>query len=325
VSPDDHARQLIADSDNWIIEQGKRDGVPVGFTWAQLIRVGDEDSNQQAVDRANGQAFEALLTEWAGADEDGDHWDHVGGYLVVKILDEQGQVTEVGRKATEVMLGLATYAVISDEMFSEIAYEGVERDWEQIESELKGGYLNANGPGQLDLGDGLTDEQIGTLVHEYGQRETETRYDEQGYGTVDRELLADLVSGLGYVVDEDDEPPPPPVDPRQRKLFEDNPTRRPGLSPMLAELENYWGPLPMPSRQEILAYLDAPSLDGWRRIRTKIIAESMRRGTVWQWVRHVDPTFPNADRGGPLAEFPDPFTVARALKAAAEARRRGLT
>lgn len=103
--------------------------------------------------------------------------------------------------------------------------------------------------------------------------------------------------------------------------FESNP-RSPGLSPMLDELENLLGPLSKGHKQAILDYIEDPTEEGWDRIYGLILTpDSLRLSTLWQWVHHVDPSFPmSRPSRGRWPRIPDPFTVARAIRAAAGQR-----
>lgn len=98
--------------------------------------------------------------------------------------------------------------------------------------------------------------------------------------------------------------------------------RAPGITPMLEELENYLGPLSDGHRQAILDYLDDPTEEGWDRIHALILVpDSLRLATTWQWVMHVDPTFPRSrPSGARWPRIPDSFTLARAIRAAADKR-----
>lgn len=98
--------------------------------------------------------------------------------------------------------------------------------------------------------------------------------------------------------------------------------RDPGISPMLGELENLLGPLSQGHKEAILDYLEQPTEEGWDRIHSLILSpDSLRLATTWQWVMHVDPTFPRSrPSGGRWPRIPDPFTVARAIRAAANKR-----
>lgn len=102
--------------------------------------------------------------------------------------------------------------------------------------------------------------------------------------------------------------------------------RAPGLSPMLGELENMLGPLSQGHKDAILDYIEDPTEEKWDRIHSLVLTPgSLRLATMWQWVRHVDPSFPSSRPSGDRwPKIPDPFTVARAIRAAAERRgRRG--
>lgn len=98
--------------------------------------------------------------------------------------------------------------------------------------------------------------------------------------------------------------------------------RSPGLSPMLGELESLLGPLSEGHKAAILDYIEHPTEEGWDRIHGLILVpDSLRLATLWQWVHHVDASFPmSKTAGGRWPRIPDPFTVARAIREAADRR-----
>jgi hypothetical protein len=197
VSPDDHARELVAHVTDYMVQAGRREGIPLGFTWGVLLRGSREDFDQPALERANGQAMEGILE----GIEDAEHFT-VEGYLVVRVLDENGRVTEAGRVTAEVMAALEDYPVIDEEILSEIEQLGVEFEMEDTEGELERGYLwvwDGKTNVQLDLGDGLSKEQLGEMWERYSNQETETPYDPRGYGGINRLLVAGILFDLGLV------------------------------------------------------------------------------------------------------------------------------
>lgn len=96
----------------------------------------------------------------------------------------------------------------------------------------------------------------------------------------------------------------------------------PSINPLLDKAANVYGPLSPENRQAVMDYIDAPTEEGWERIYSLIISPgSMRRATIWQWVVVVDPSFVvKRTKYERWQRIPDPMTVARAIKAAAEAR-----
>lgn len=94
------------------------------------------------------------------------------------------------------------------------------------------------------------------------------------------------------------------------------------MSRLLADAQNFCGPLSPEIRARIIAYLSAPSEDGWSDIAGIIVAPSIRRGSLWQAVMAVDPTFPNegpvTDRRGKRlrgwSRIPDAVLLARAIR-----------
>lgn len=97
-------------------------------------------------------------------------------------------------------------------------------------------------------------------------------------------------------------------------------TVRKGANPLLDEARSLLGErLPPEYKRAILHYIEHPSHGEWTRIRGIIIVPgSMRGSTIWQWVRHVDTSFPAQDDG---ETHPSGFTVARAIKAASESQK----
>lgn len=91
---------------------------------------------------------------------------------------------------------------------------------------------------------------------------------------------------------------------------------------LLAEARNFCGPLDRKIRARIVAFLSAPTEAGWDDIAGIIIAPSLRRGSLWQAVMAVDPTFPNEgpatdSRGKRVrgwSRIPDALLLARAIR-----------
>lgn len=198
----DLALELVAQVAPEWVEAGRRQGVPLGFTWALLVPADQGHFDQPARERANGKAMEEILQGIEDAE-----YTTVEGYLAVRVLDERGQVTEAGKEAAEVMAALEDHPIIDEDTMSEIEQLGVEYEVDEIENELENGYLwvwTGRKNVQLDLGDGPTDKQKAKLWERYSGAETETPYDDRGYGGIDRRLLAGILHDMGLVMDEED-------------------------------------------------------------------------------------------------------------------------
>lgn len=99
--------------------------------------------------------------------------------------------------------------------------------------------------------------------------------------------------------------------------------RREGISQLLHELQNHWGPLDLPRQQAVVDYVTGPTEDGWSQIARFIVVPGQRRSTIWQWVRAMDPSFPDrsvtrADGSTGWDRIPEPLLLVRALKAASD-------
>lgn len=77
---------------------------------------------------------------------------------------------------------------------------------------------------------------------------------------------------------------------------------------LLQDAASHLGPLTPDRRQAILAFLDDPTPDAWRAIRSTIVnPRSMRLATLWQNVVALDPRYRTP------AACPDALLVARAI------------
>lgn len=203
MSPDDLARELIADSPSWTITEGSREGVAVGLTWASLVPADQDDFDQDAVERANGKAMEKLLDGIEDAE-----WQTVGAYLAVRVLDLDGDVTPEGRAAAEAMGSLADYPVLDNHILSEVEHLGFEHDWaHEVEEAIEGGHFDVWRPSyeQLEVIDDLPKNWQTRLFNAYRDRDTGGDYDDRGYATVDRDLVASILEENGWLVEEEDE------------------------------------------------------------------------------------------------------------------------
>jgi hypothetical protein len=76
-------------------------------------------------------------------------------------------------------------------------------------------------------------------------------------------------------------------------------------------------PLAPETRKRILRFMETPSDETWDDIHGIILNGTIGLGrTLWQAVRLLDPTFPNSKRDK-WERIPDPMTVARAIRRAA--------
>ena len=116
-------------------------------------------------------------------------------------------------------------------------------------------------------------------------------------------------------------------------LIQEQLRKKPG--PLLGKTANMWGPTSdNPDVQgRLRAVLDNPTHDTWNNSHGIVVSPHRGLGgtTLWQAVRHVDPTFPHT---GPVSDskgnrvsgwsrIPDKMTIARALKHAATIKPRG--
>lgn len=218
MSPADIAVDMLAQTADWMVEEGKKEQIPVGLTWAPLVEADTGSFDQNALDRANGQAMEAILEDIEDAE-----YDTVAGHLVVRILDDKGHVTPEGLVSAEVMAALSDYPVINEEILSEVEQLGVDAEVEELERELERGYLwvwDGRRNTQLDLGDGPTEKQIGSMWERYYRLEPETPYDDRGYAGIDRALVARILDEMGLVLPPEANPRlGRPVRRRRRRLF----------------------------------------------------------------------------------------------------------
>jgi hypothetical protein len=86
---------------------------------------------------------------------------------------------------------------------------------------------------------------------------------------------------------------------------------------LLAKAANHNGSL-SPDLQALFdQFFSEPTVENWDRLASLIINPgSMRRGTVWQAVVAVDPTFQRSKGKEGWLRAPDALTVARAVKEA---------
>jgi hypothetical protein len=196
---------LIAESSDYLVGEGSRQGVPVGFTWASLIIEDREDLDQLAWERANGKAMAQILE---GSHEDAEY-STVAGILVVRVLDEEGNVTPEGIAAAEAMCALADYPLLDTELEHEIQQEGWEHDWEDVTSDIERGNLWVweDNRRSIDVIDELPEgweKKLADAYFEKAQNFSEDPTDDRGYHKVDRGVVADLVTEFGWL-EEDDE------------------------------------------------------------------------------------------------------------------------
>lgn len=202
MSPEDHARDLIAESSDWAVEQGAREGIPVGLTWASLIPGDRDDFDQKAWERANGKEMEAALE---GAAEEAEY-NTLRGTLVVRILDQDGDVTPEGIVAAELMCALADYPILDEETYREIQDLGLENDWEGILYEIENGRLWVWEHDRRDVQvideDELPkdwQEKVQTAYYERAQNFSEEPTDDNDYHSIDRSELAKVLYELGLL------------------------------------------------------------------------------------------------------------------------------
>lgn len=92
------------------------------------------------------------------------------------------------------------------------------------------------------------------------------------------------------------------------------------MTTFLDHATNFVGsPLSERSRTLIGRFLLDPSESNWDAIYSIVVARSMRRGTIWQAVLAIDPTFPTSKPDPHWTRIPDAMLVARAIKEATQA------
>lgn len=90
---------------------------------------------------------------------------------------------------------------------------------------------------------------------------------------------------------------------------------------ILDNATNFAGrPISAQHRAAIGRFLLEPTERNWDAIYSIIIAPSMRRGTIWQAVLAIDPTFPTIMPGPNWLRVPDAMLVARAIREATLAK-----
>ena len=209
MSPEDHARDLIAESPDSMVTEAASQGFPVGLTWASLIPADTEDFDQKAWERANGKEMEAGLE---GAAEDADV-QTIRGTLIVRVLDQDGNVTPEGKVAAELMCSLADYPILDEETYREIQDLGLEQDWESVTYEMENGHLwvwegGRNEDIALKDEDELPkdwQEQVSTAYYKRAQNFSEDPTDDNDYHTIDRSELAKALYELGFLDTVEDE------------------------------------------------------------------------------------------------------------------------
>lgn len=85
---------------------------------------------------------------------------------------------------------------------------------------------------------------------------------------------------------------------------------------------NFCGPLNPHVRARLFALVDEPTPATWDDAHSILLRSSLRRGTVWQAILEIDPTFPDqgqvTDADGkvvrPWPRIPDPDLVLRAIE-----------
>ncbi len=199
MSPDDIARELIGESPSWAVEAGAQEGIAVGLTWAALIPADQDDFDQDALERANAKSMEELLE---GVSDESE-WGAVASYIVVRILDIEGNVTPEGREAAQAMAGLADYPVLDDEKHSEIQMLGWEYDWEEeVKNDVERGFIDVwerGGREQYEVIDELPKDWEDKVLALYSGRESETPMNDRGYHSVNRQLVVEILAELGYL------------------------------------------------------------------------------------------------------------------------------
>ena len=102
-----------------------------------------------------------------------------------------------------------------------------------------------------------------------------------------------------------------------------------GQSALLDNAVSMFGPLSPEYRAKINAFLDSPSFETWDQCSGIIVAKGGFGLTVWQAVARIAPQFRKITKPYPWTPgkptppaierwttFPDPFTVARAIREA---------
>lgn len=209
MSPEDHARDLIAESPDSMVTEAASQGFPVGLTWASLIPADREDFDQKAWERANGKEMEAGLE---GAAEDAEV-QTIRGTLIVRVLDQDGGVTPEGIVAAELMCSLADYPILDEETYREIQDLGLEQDWESVTYEMENGHLWVWEAGRNE-NIALKDEdelpkdwqdQVSTAYYKRAQNFSEDPTDDNDYHTIDRKELGRALYELGFLDTVEDE------------------------------------------------------------------------------------------------------------------------
>lgn len=111
---------------------------------------------------------------------------------------------------------------------------------------------------------------------------------------------------------------------RQRKAYQAEQARRRAEATavnagLFKGCFNLFGPLPKAAQTQILAYLNAPSQDGWDAIHGLLIGGG-RTATLWQAWCAIDPEAPKSrPLDAPWPRLPEPETLRRAIRSVAEA------
>jgi len=122
--------------------------MPVYLTWAPVVPddVGDHEA-QGPVEVANAQAALEVLSAWPDdvADEE--------GWVLVRVIREDGSLTEAASEALSMINAMADYPVLDEGRWSEIEDEHEQEAWAELSEEIKTGELQLRLPelGWVDL------------------------------------------------------------------------------------------------------------------------------------------------------------------------------
>lgn len=181
---------------------------PLGLTWAWgLWDDSDPHGQRQARDIANSRALEQILSE---NDEWADDWDYAEGGYVFRLLGQDGQPTAVANEVGPVILGLESYAIIDDELCSEVEHSAEEEYFEQeilypIRTESQVIDWRANWQldfSELDVDEDLPadwEEQLSEAYWEAAREGSGDSYDDQGYRTTDMDAAAKAIDRMGWL------------------------------------------------------------------------------------------------------------------------------
>lgn len=182
--------------------------LPIGLTWAAAVEEENSTSGpiQHALTVANARALLRVIRALP-EETTTDVWDFEEGWIVYRLLGTDGTPTQLAKEIAPLLLGLEDYAIIDEDVLSEVEHEGFGDLWErEVLGGIKEGSLEVwlrRGRVQVeideeDLFEGWEDE----LFEAYRNLESETNYDDYGYAVPDLEVAAKALVEIG-VIDED--------------------------------------------------------------------------------------------------------------------------